>query len=638
VDEEGVADFDLAEDVGGEEGDGCRGAAISMPVGASAAAAFVEVAADVFVADQASEVVDRREVARCAWVQQLRPVVRQKVVGVAAIRPVDLAFRFGKSFANDWGWAQPLFPTKKRIVFSDLETHSGLGHLRPHFQLASSYTHAGAHGTSLGRARCRQWRHFARWPPRRRAFRGVSWRRTIVHAVNSDAPLQSAHGARLECGRRADSSNLAEPDARVRHSMRDRRATFDPASRRPSMTELDPQPLSESPLVGSAKFVWDGKGRSAKQWETAIAPSFLGWRQDSGCSMRALQTFADAVHSVVSAFEKGSPTKCWPILPDVFGGCDDLKFDHEHEAIAYAALHLVERYARVTQVLAFALQTGAIRLRGVKALEVGAGPAPALYASRDFLDQLASWPNLGSVEVGQLSQFHPLDRGRAWHRFIHHLSEVVLQYPTECPNGSGALGFGLAEEQFSDFDVRQTHHRRILQNAEQIRGEFDRADEYITDSAARRMSYEQGGDRPSAYDLIFVSNFLTNAALAETFAVEIDGLCRSLTPGGLLVVLGSTASGYHQIYDRVRSIAREARLVDASPKTPMTVTDDPASRLIVEAHLRTNFNSFRSTVSPARVKEIERRLPRDLVDHARPIEFPSFMSLVFVNRTRQRRT
>ena len=57
VDEEGVAYFDLAEDVGGEEGDGCGGAAVSVTVGSAVVAApFVEVAADVFVADQVAEV------------------------------------------------------------------------------------------------------------------------------------------------------------------------------------------------------------------------------------------------------------------------------------------------------------------------------------------------------------------------------------------------------------------------------------------------------------------------------------------------------------------------------------------------------------------------------------------------------
>jgi hypothetical protein len=73
VDEESVADLDLAKDVRGEEGNGCRRAAVSIPVRARAAMAdaFVEVAADVFVADEAAEVVDRCKVARGAWVQQL---------------------------------------------------------------------------------------------------------------------------------------------------------------------------------------------------------------------------------------------------------------------------------------------------------------------------------------------------------------------------------------------------------------------------------------------------------------------------------------------------------------------------------------------------------------------------------------
>ena len=55
MDEEGVADFHLAQHVGGEERHGCGRAAVSVTVGAAVAASLVEVAADVFVADQVAE-------------------------------------------------------------------------------------------------------------------------------------------------------------------------------------------------------------------------------------------------------------------------------------------------------------------------------------------------------------------------------------------------------------------------------------------------------------------------------------------------------------------------------------------------------------------------------------------------------
>jgi hypothetical protein len=49
---------------------------------------------------------------------------------------------------------------------------------------------------------------------------------------------------------------------------------------------------------------------------------------------------------------------------------------------------------------------------------------------------------------------------------------------------------------------------------------------------------EEGGYPPSAYDLIVMCNFLTNTSFTARFESEIAGLPRSLTPGGVLLVLG----------------------------------------------------------------------------------------------------
>jgi hypothetical protein len=47
----------------------------------------------VFVAEEVAEVVDRGQVAQPAWVQQLRAVIGQQIVGVLAVDLVDLTLR-----------------------------------------------------------------------------------------------------------------------------------------------------------------------------------------------------------------------------------------------------------------------------------------------------------------------------------------------------------------------------------------------------------------------------------------------------------------------------------------------------------------------------------------------------------------
>lgn len=55
-------------------------------------------------------------------------------------------------------------------------------------------------------------------------------------------------------------------------------------------------------------------------------------------------------------------------LPDVFRNCDALSFSHMSEAVAYAGVHLLDRYGRVMQVLEYLMVNGRLRLFTVAGL------------------------------------------------------------------------------------------------------------------------------------------------------------------------------------------------------------------------------------------------------------------------------
>jgi hypothetical protein len=54
--------------------------------------------------------------------------------------------------------------------------------------------------------------------------------------------------------------------------------------------------------------------------------------------------------------------------------------------------------------------------------------------------------------------------------------------------------------------------------------------------------------------LIILCNFLTEAEMMRTFADELAGLADSLTPGGILLILGSQAANYDAIFDDLSSL------------------------------------------------------------------------------------
>lgn len=350
--------------------------------------------------------------------------------------------------------------------------------------------------------------------------------------------------------------------------------------------------------------------------------------------MERMRTFAEAIaRTLRQDGEQFTEGELASKLEAVLTSCDHLTFDDGAEALAYAGLHLLDRYGRVNQVMEYLIKIGRLPLRmhGTRVLEVGAGPAPALYATRDFYAALLRWPGLGDIKFAPLATFDTLDRGRSWDSFLHHLSESLMGI-RDGDLHDGSLGFSRSIHDFEGFDVKQRHHQSVAQSAARIFTEFEDADEWISDAAARQMAYEQGVPEPSAYDMVFLCNFLTQPSMPERFGLELRRLGFSLTPGGLLIVLGATGGTYPDLYSKVRAIAATAKLLDVSPPRPFAANADSASLALVAEHVRDNVKWAISN-SPARVRSVVvRALPKDLMDDTVRFQLPKFHALVFVRQ------
>ncbi len=374
---------------------------------------------------------------------------------------------------------------------------------------------------------------------------------------------------------------------------------------------------------------------SALRWERRVANQFLGWRTTTGTALERMRTFAEAIartlrqdgHQFTESGELA--TKLKPVLTS----CDHLTFDNGAEALAYAGLHLLDRYGRVNQVLEYLMRIGRLplRIRGARVLEVGAGPAPALYAARDFYAALLRWPGLGDVKFGPLATFDTLDRGQAWDMFLHHLSESLMAV---CGGTweDGSLAFTRSAHDFKGFDVKRRHHHSVGHSAGRIANEFDVADEPISDATARQMAYEQGVRNPSAYDMVFLCNFLTQPSMLVTFEREFRSLAFSLTPGGLLIVLGGIGRRYPEISTKVEAIAASANLLDVSPLDALAANADSGARALVAGHVRDNVKWAVANCPTELRSVVVRELDKELVDDTVRFKLPKFRALVFVRQ------
>lgn len=390
--------------------------------------------------------------------------------------------------------------------------------------------------------------------------------------------------------------------------------------------------MSEIPIPQpNPKFV-------AAKWEREVAGEFFAWATSSGEAEDRTLALSSAIARLWNDLLADSPNSAFALkLPDVLRSCDELSFSDYDEAIAYAGLHLLDRYGRVMQVLHHLMLCGRLPIRKgqVGVLEVGAGPAPALYACRDFYLMLNKWSLDKGVTAALVGVGDSLERGAAWDRALHYLSECLLQARPQ-NKYDGALPFRRTIDDFTGFSARDRHHSAVAQRARSIIYEFDSADEYMSHASAFRMAYSESVRTPSAYDLVFMCNFLTQEDMTKQFEEELHTLANSLTPGGVLIVMGGTGRHYPAIYDEVRRIASQTRLRDISPEALFDPNVSPQFE-IVKTHVLSNVAGALGLCNVAERDDLHQALPADLTVATEEFKLPKYRALVFVRQGKVRR-
>ncbi len=150
---------------------------------------------------------------------------------------------------------------------------------------------------------------------------------------------------------------------------------------------------------------------------------------------------------------------------------------------------------------------------------------------------------------------------------------------------------------------------------------------------AWQLAYQEPTEAPSAYELIVMCNFLTNTTMTHDLRAELAGLARSLTSGGVLLVLGATGGGYPAIYAAVNELATTTGLRPLpAVSRQLEANPDPALRDLIATQVRAAVSDIGSVASPELWAKVERKLRRfvpDAVDHDLPFTMPQFQILAF---------
>ena len=288
---------------------------------------------------------------------------------------------------------------------------------------------------------------------------------------------------------------------------------------------------------------------------------FLHWLRKSGRAQEDLKRTADQLAGFLMESLEGmaheqseAPVEFWNRIPTVRSCCNDVRtFEKPFAAEAYAYVHFLERYRRTWKTLEHLLELEVLPLgvTGVRVLDIGTGPAPALYAISDLYSALTNFAEEFSIRELQLPspRLACVEKSLPMVRFFHRFSEY-----------SGRRGpFGIVESDFVNLQLasKRARYRRQTEAQEywdEDAGQYGEICDLDTAYAEAERLYR--------FRLIVLSNFLTLDSDLRRFENELQALFEDLRAGGVVIVLGATGDSYQRIYERIALLARGAGLTD----------------------------------------------------------------------------
>jgi len=257
-------------------------------------------------------------------------------------------------------------------------------------------------------------------------------------------------------------------------------------------------------------------------------------------------------------------------IPDILGKCDDAQiYEQNMAALAYAHVHLLERYRRFWDILLRLLDQAVLPMSDneLEVLDVGTGPAPALYAVYDFYRLLQEYarekdyPLLG-IPFPKLSS---VESSRNMEHFMHIFSEV-----SQRTRGPYATTF----HDFKGLDFTKVRAEAIKEHTEMWKENKGKQwHDYYDYQTQSWESWSEEMEDPMLlnglyrYNFVIFSNFLTNESDVKEWKEELKATFLSVRHGGIVAVTGGSENlpKYEPIYPLVREIAKEAHLDQIIP-------------------------------------------------------------------------
>jgi hypothetical protein len=175
--------------------------------------------------------------------------------------------------------------------------------------------------------------------------------------------------------------------------------------------------------------------KRAPSWSSLLlkhGPDFLAWLGQN----QVLPTKFDLLARSLSRLLEGSvqtperAREIWTATPAVLRRCNEQStYEMPGAPLAYAWLHLLERYGRTWMALEQLVSHGYLPIAkfGVSTLDVGTGPGPSAFAIADFYQALTEFgAETTTAALKQPPSVTCVEFDPGTNRLRHHLSEIVF--------------------------------------------------------------------------------------------------------------------------------------------------------------------------------------------------------------------
>ena len=265
--------------------------------------------------------------------------------------------------------------------------------------------------------------------------------------------------------------------------------------------------------------------KRAPGWSSLLrkhGPDYLAWL---GQNQVLAAKFDLLARALLQLFERSIQTaeqahEVWTAAPAVLHRCNEQStYEMPGAPLAYAWLHLLDRYGRTWMALERLVSSGYLPIAkfGVRTLDVGTGPGPSAFAVHDFYTALTEFGAEAGIEaLKQPPSITCVEFDLGTNHLRHHLSEIMSvlsrsDRPPRLTSGSELRDFG---------ELKPREERRSMQNHLRWKEEPSWNPVEGDDGYELVHTADEANDIAQSlhhYRLIVFSNFLTTVGTVEQF-------------------------------------------------------------------------------------------------------------------------